>query len=409
LNSKKIILPLIILIAFLLRLYFLLNQTDLSHLDFYEYGAIAENMHKGYGYSLFYFDNGKIEIGSSDNITPYTSAYMPPVYTFIVYLFYFIQNIEIRNFSLIFFQILLSLLVVYVIYLLTKEIFNLTAAIITGLLTAILPEFVYASCVPGTTIFFHLGIGVILLLLYRLDNELKPNFYPILIGATFGVVILFRSEVLLLLLIIFMYYVIKKRFKQIAIIVFTSFIIIAPWSIRNFLAFEEYVPLSTSAGVNFYRGHNPYDIGIWADQNINDNLLEFRNDPNFELRMNGLLLDKGFESITNNPIKHLEYTITKIFHLWIFNPQDERTMSFFYLLPWGMLVVMSLICLSKSFNWQNQKYLYLFLIYFQLIVIIFLCLPRYQTMMKLAVIPFAGEGLMILANGINNRFQERRQ
>jgi hypothetical protein len=33
-------------------------------------------------------------------------------------------------------------------------------------------------------------------------------------------------------------------------------------------------------------------------------------------------------------------------------------------------------------------------------VIVFFCLPRYQTMMKIALIPFAGEGIRILYDKI---------
>jgi 4-amino-4-deoxy-L-arabinose transferase-like glycosyltransferase len=394
------------LIGLLSRVFFLIYHTDVGRLDFYEYGAIAENMHKGNGYSLFYYNNDKLEIGSNEKITPYMSAFMPPGYTCIVYLFNFINDIEIRNYSILFLQILLSLITIFVFFLLTKEVFNYTSALIAAVITAILPEFVYTSCLPGTTIFFHLGIGVILLLLFRLEHSLNVNMLLILTGITFGILILFRSEVVLLLFLILIYYLVKKRFKHITIILFVSFIIVVPWGTRNFLVFKEVVPLSTSFGLNFYRGHNPYDIGVWADQEIVNNLLKYKDDPNFELRLNELYSNKGFENIIKNPSMELGYVFTKLFHLWIYNPQDERTKSIFYLGPWLILIILFLMSLNSSFSWRGQKYIYFFLIYFNLLVIFFFCLPRYQTMMKLAIIPFAGDALRILVIKIIEKFHK---
>lgn len=407
-NKRKLYLPVIILIGFLARIYFLLYYTDIKNLDFYEYGAIAENMHKGNGYSLFYYNNDKLEISSNEKIIPYKSAFMPPGYTCTIYLFYFINDIEIRNYSILFLQILLSLITIFVLFLLTNEVFNYTSALITALITAILPEFVYTSCLPGTTIFFHLGIGVILLLLFRLEHASDVNMLLILIGITLGILIFFRSEVVLLLFLILIYYLAKKRFKHIIIILFVSFIIVVPWGTRNSLVFKEFVPLSTSFGLNFYRGHNPYGVGVWADQEIVNNLLKYKDDPNFELRMNELYSNKGFENIIKNPSMELGYVFTKLFHLWIFNPQDERTKSIFYIGPWLILVILFLMSLNNSFSWRGQKYLYFFLIYFNLVVILFFCLPRYQTMMKIAVIPFAAAGLGSVLNSALSLIRKKK-
>ena len=402
-NFKSIILPSIIFIALLFRLYFLVYETDIHSINYYEYGAIAENIHNGNGYSLFYYNNDKLEIGSSENIAPYKSAFMPPGYTFIVYLFYFLNDLEIRNYLFLIFQILLSLLVVLVIYLLTKEIFNLTSALVATAITAILPEFIYTSCLPGTTIFFHLGTVIILLLLYRLKYHVNSRIYLIQIGITFGILILFRSEVILLLLLVLIYFWTQRQFKQIIIIALTSFIIIIPWGIRNILVFDEFIPLTTSAGLNFYRGHNPYGIGVWADEEIVEELIQFKTNPKYEVQMNEYYLKKGIENIIKDPYQELKYVFIKLFHLWIFNPQDERTFSVFYLVPWFVILVMFILFLNNSIDRLSHKYLYLFLLYFHIVVILFFCLPRYQTMMKIMIIPFASEGFRILLNRITRK------
>jgi len=215
-----------------------------------------------------------------------------------------------------------------------------------------------------------------------------------------GILILFRSEVILFLFLICLYLLTKKRIKQVTVILVVSFIFIVPWGIRNFLVFDNLVPFSTNFGVNFYRGHNPYAVGVWADQEIIDGLLKYKSDSDFELHMDEYYSKMAIENIVKNPFKELEYVYIKLFHLWIFNSQDERTGLVFYFGPWFALIILFLISIKTSFSWQNQKYLYMLLIYFNLIVVFFFCLPRYQTMMKLAIIPFAGEGLRILGSEI---------
>lgn len=407
-NFIKVTLPAIILIGFLLRIYFLFFQTDINHLRFYEYGAIAENMHQGYGYSLFYYNNDKLEIGFSEKVKPYESAFIPPGYVLVVYLFYYINAIETRNFLFLVFQIFISLTSIYFLFLLAKEVFSYTSAIITALIAAILPEFIYASCLPGTTIIFHLGIGIILILLFRLNKNSGSMKTLVLIGITFGIMILFRSELILFLLLICIYFVNNKQIKSATIILIVSVIFILPWSIRNFLVFNELVPLSTNFGVNFYRGHNPYTIGVWADQEIVNDLIKYKSDSDFELRMNEYYTKIAIENIVKNPLKELEYIYNKLFHLWIFNSKDERTDLLVYFGPWFTLIALFLVSLKSSYSWRNQKFLYMFLIYFNSVVIIFFCLPRYQTMMKFAIIPFAGEGLRILGIRIIERIRKQK-
>jgi len=116
--------------------------------------------------------------------------------------------------------------------------------------------------------------------------------------------------------------------------------------------------------------------------------------------MNKYLVDKALRNIYRNPVEELGYVLEKIYDLWLFNPDDLRSANYFYLIPWFILITLFLLCLIKSFNWNKQKFIFLFLIYINLIVIVFFCLPRYQTMMKIALIPFAGEGIKILYDRI---------
>ena len=391
---------LIILLGFLLRLLFLLLVTDLNSVNHFEYGAIAENLHHGNGYALYNFEDGKFNIGVSKHGITYKSAFMPPLYTEILYLFFFIKDITARNFSVLLFQTFISVILICLVYNLTKKLFDRNAALFAALITAILPEFIYAANQSGTTIIFQTGIIVVFIFTNELNTKRNKITTSIILGITLGLLILLRSEVLVFAIILFIYLLFNKQVRAAMIIAFTALLVVAPWQIRNIITFREMVPLSTSLGTNLYRGHNPYAIGVWSDEIIEEKRLKFKNDPNYEVRMNEYLVNKALQNIYRNPVEELKYVFEKIYNLWLFNPNDPRSSNYYYLIPWFILLSLFSLSLIKSFNWNKQKFIFLFLIYFNVIVIVFFCLPRYQTMMKIALIPFAGEGIRILYDKI---------
>lgn len=386
----------IITLGLLLRLLFIIFATDLDSVNHFEYGAISDNLHHGNGYALYKYEDGKFNIGVTENGITYTSAFMPPLYTAVLYFFFFIKDAAARNFSILLFQSLVSAFLIYLIFNLTRKLFNINAALFASLITAILPEFIYSSSISGTTVLFQAGIILVFVLIYKLNNQGNSFKYPVIIGIIIGTLILLRSEVVVFVIILFAFLLMSKQIKSAFLIGITALLIIVPWQIRNLVVFKEFVPLSTSFGVNLYRGHNPYAIGQFSDKNIEEQRFKLKDDSNLELRMNDFLISITTDYIFSHPVKEFKYPFEKIFNLWLYNPDDPRTAHILYLFPWFALLILFILSLIKNLNWKNQKYILLFLIYFHIVVVIFFCLPRYQTMMKIALIPFAGEGIRFI-------------
>ena len=401
-NFKPIdLLKIIIVLSLCGKLLFVFIFINLNELEYYEYGELANNLYQGNGYSLLHdIDKAGNDLNSPGE--PHISAYMPPGYVFYLYPFFIISDTVVRNLFIICSQVLISCLLIFLIYKFTKKYFSETSALIAAAITGFLPEFVFSSTHIQITLFYHIGIVALLLQLYKLNSHKINVSTLITIGIIFGSLILFRSEILLFATIIIIYLINQRNFKESLIIMGIIILIILPWQVRNYVVFDKIIPITTSSGLNLYRGHNPYDIGVWADDSLFAQIRSVRNEKDFEVKMNNIYLESAFTFIRENPDKEIVYPFIKLYNLWIINTSDNRTFNIIYLIPWIVFLLFSVYGLFKSGSWIVHKFSYLYLIFFSIVVIIFFALPRYQSMMKISLVPFAALGVEILYYRVKN-------
>jgi 4-amino-4-deoxy-L-arabinose transferase-like glycosyltransferase len=386
------ILVILIVLSGVIKILFVSNYINLNDINYFEYGELAQNLFDGNGYSMRHSSDWN-EIDKSLSGKIYKSAYMSPGYVFFIYPFFYIQNESARSFLVILSQILISCFLLILLYRFTKRNFSKISAFITVIIAGLLPEFVYAATHIQVTIFYQLGIVAVLTHLYKLnENEVRIKSI-IYTGIILGLLIILRAEVIMFFAIIVFYLIKIKRFKESLILTIVVLIFLLPWQIRNFSTFNEVVPFTTSGGVNLYRGHNPYAVGVWGDSTVFNRISSFRNEDNFEVLANNFYLKSAINSIIENPIDEASYTFIKLFNLWILSPNDNRTYNIYYLIPWFILLPLFVYGLIKSASWKTHNYSYLFFIFFCAVVVIFFALPRYQTMMKIVLIPFAAYGI----------------
>ncbi len=382
---------LIVLFGLLLRLFAVFYFGNFKSDFYWEYGEIAKNILKGNGYSLFYIDNSKLEFHVTSDSNPTKSAYMPPGYTYFLLPFIKIDNVGVRNALIYLVQAIISTLVIFLIYVLTKKMFDIKTALLAAFISAVLPEFIY-SCLSFTpTVIYQLLVVSILIVTFKLTERKQIYIYGF--GVLLAITIYFRSEFILFGFIVFITFIFYKMYRQSVQIILIILILISPWIIRNIITFNEFVPLSTSFGLNLYRGNNPYNIGDWGDEKTNEEISKIKGD-NLEVRMNNIFQDEAFAYILHNPAEVIKNIFVKEYYFWIINKNDKRTYNPAYLLPSVFLLIFFIYGTIKSFNWQKFKYLYLFIIYSNLIIVIFFPMLRYQSMMKAAIIPFCSFGIL---------------
>jgi len=105
------------------------------------------------------------------------------------------------------------------------------------------------------------------------------------------------------------------------------FIIVVPWTIRNYRMFGVVVPISAGTGVGLWMGSDPVSRGswpmpfeteakIWESAGITP--LPYAH-AMYEVKTDHLLRDKGLTRIAEHPIPYLWLTATRTFDFWIGN------------------------------------------------------------------------------------------
>jgi hypothetical protein len=391
----------IIAVAIVLRIVFVWQFVDLNNLNQWEYGEIAKNIVHHNGYSLFYFENDTLEYKYQDGKNPYPSAYMPPGYVLIILPFFFLKNIFIINLLVISLQIICSGLVIYYLKHLCEKLFGKTTAIISIIIYAVLPEFIYAVVSFSPTVVFHL---IIIIIIYRLSLQQEKNQLDMVLPLLLTLLIYLRSEFVLFVLLLLLYFTFKKHYARTLIYLLIITGLILPWSIRNSIEFSCFVPFTTNFGQNLYRGNNASDVGWWGDEIMLEKLQRLPRDNSFEIHQNDMYLERAINYIKENPVIFLRNIVRKQFELWVFNLNDPRALNFLYLVPTITILLMFGVGIVNTFNVDKYKFIYLFFLQGAITASIFFALPRYQTMMKILIIPFAATGMILMSNSLKRLF-----
>jgi len=394
LSPNKIIL-LIATIGILLRIVFVWQFVDVRSVNQWEYGEIAKNIVHSNGYSLFYFENDSLEYKYKEGVKPFPSAYMPPGYVLIILPFYFIENDFIINLIIISLQILCSGAVIFFLFKLCANFIDKNVAIVSTLIYAILPEFIYACISFSPTVIFHL---LIVLVFYRLQAHNKNNNLDILLPVLLAAIIYLRSEFILFVLFLIMFYILSKQYRQALSYIVLILFLILPWSIRNSIVFDSLVPMTTNLGQNLYRGNNSSDVGWWGEEIMIEKVKELPRDRSFEIHMNQLYLNRAINYTKDNPVRFISNGFRKQFELWVFNLSDTRAKILIYLIPTISIFGLFIIGIIRTFNVSKYKYFYMFFLQTTILSAIFFSLPRYQTMMKVLILPFAVIGMFFLVD-----------
>lgn len=387
----------ILVIACLVRLIATFVIVNFNTDFYWEYGEIAKNVLAGRGYSLYYISNNELAFRFNSSVTPFPSALMAPGYIGFLLPFMMLSNVQLCNVLIIFVQTILSLLTIFLIYKFTAKYFSERTALISCFIASILPEFAYTVVSFTPTALYHLAVIAVLFLLYAI---IDINIYTKIIQISFIFVFLsyLRWEFLLFVILFLFLQIFSHQWKNVGIVLITIVSLLSPWTIRNYYTFDQFVPLGTGFGLNFYRGNNPDEIGSWGNEDIKKDILTLAKENKFEIHLDHLYRQSAFNFIKSHPWQELSNFPTKLFHLWIFSPLQQRSNNYMFQIVSGCFFIFSIIGLIATFSWRQHKFLYLLLFYSTVIALFFFTLSRHQAMMKIVLIPLAGAGLEFLWN-----------
>lgn len=184
--------------------------------------------------------------------------------------------------------------------------------------------------------------------------------------------------------------------------------VLAPWWVRNYLVFEEFVPFTTSSAANFYLGNNAANRSGGNDWSHDSeiNVVDRINALPNELDQQAAYAKAARDFVTHHPRRFLELAWCKFKRYWSVTPNAEGYNSggraAIAALSFGPVLVLSLLGLALNRQyWRALLPIYLLIAYFTLLHTLTIASLRY----RLPLEPF----LIILAAGTASALIERRQ
>lgn len=395
-----------------------------------EYEIIATYMHEGKGYSCVSQTPNDFSYRYMPNATPQPSAFMMPGYTAVLYVSMLISNPAWRSFAITLVQALAACLTIVLLVSTAQMFFAQRAAVLTGIVYALLPEFVVAAATASSVVFVHLGVALLMYMNACFSNvpgadsrstddkqndHLDSSSLSLLQGGvlcvTAALLIAMRAESLLLIGALALLALLRRNKGAAMALALGTALVLVPWNIRNFLVFQRIVPLTTSGGVNLYRGHNPHSIGTWSDDSLRAQLRALPFDAQIECRIDSVHREAALDAIAMNPAREAALTADKVLSLLTIDRRDPRSMHPVYLLQ----SVVFLIATAAGFVYMRRERIALpvvarvFILCSVFTAAVFFCLPRYQSMLRIAFVPYAGYALYSLSRSLSRIAGNRRQ
>ncbi len=398
------VLALIMAFAFALRL-FVVYQTQSylieSDLMFgYEMGEIAASLANGEGFR----HEGVL------------SVWMPPVYPFILSLFFRVLGIfsQLSAVGVIVFQVLLSVCSAGLVYRIGRKITTYPRALFGGALWSIYP----LSLIQDTQFIWSasLELFVVCLLLLTLLNwaeSLDHPFGGIFFGLTSGFAALVNPYLVATLPIAILYTLFQTPNQRWVNSIFPFLIIFsamtAPWVIRHYLIFDRFVPIEGRFGINLWLGNEPGVSQQSASKNKWDRLEDHYSSEIIddlwsltEADRNIYLRNEALYFIQMDPVA---FVLNSFRRLGLFWTNSIRSMT---VVSVGMFLF-SIIGISHNFKGSfHTRLLTVFCLFFPIVYLVTVAnLYRFRYPIEGVLIVFAGIGILDVYNKGLKLFQSQ--
>jgi len=293
---------------------------------------------------------------------------------------------------------------------------NRTVGLISAAISAVYIYFFYYAGALMTETFFILA--VLWMLNASFDFAQEPNWVnAVWLGLALGCGILLR-QLLLLFIPFLIFWLLWVNWKTInlrnyLLILVIPALMIIPFTIRNYLAFDQFILLNTNSGYAFFWGNHPIHGTefISADETIDyqslipENLLSLD-----EAELGSELLSLGLGFVADDPVRYIKLSLSRISDYFRFWPSERsglisnvsRVFSFGVMLPFmiyglALTIKREIVGGVNSFFSSPHFLLYMFIIIYTGIHLLTWAMIRYRLPVDAVMTYFAGIAIFELA------------
>jgi len=422
--SQRTLLLIIFVTALLFRVVIIFTLGNIVSPPTYEYGAIANNIVSGNGFS------GGAHYGP---VAP--TAFKAPIYPYFLAAIYKIFG-ENRFLVIEMIHAILGACTCVIIYFVTLKIYDNATATLAGIILALYPIHAYLTQEISSAIFFTFFISILLLTLLDLSDSWK-YWKAIVCGLIIGLTALLNPAILAFVPFALLWLFINlqtskviKRVYKLGMIVIVAVITVAPWTIRNYIVLGKFIPIKSQFGINLWRGNNEYATGITLvpiEDNkavevdsllLSDDEIGFLESLN-EVERYKFLGNQAKKFMINNPKKTTLLTLQKFRYFWFF-PIKFSQLSFrggkvsrFPLLRnliWGTVLITGVFGISISL-YQRKSIVFFLLLFvsFSMLYMITLVDPQYRRPIEPEMCIFSAYSLIFGFRVIRSKLHNKKE
>ena len=222
-------------------------------------------------------------------------------------------------------NVFLGAATVLAVYALGARLFDRRVGVTAAALLALFPSQIFFSTLVMTEVLFAalLTLVVLLTVFWTLGEERPAAYKLLLLGLLLGYGAITRGEgsglVLAVLVIWWLARVGWRSFlRRSALLLAGVVLVVAPWSIRNFVVFRAPVFVSTALGSALWQGnradvYTPRDTGF--DTKFYDQYADVPY-PRKEVEMNSAAMREALDFVIHNPGTEATLVFKKLYHLY---------------------------------------------------------------------------------------------
>ncbi|MFL5866233.1 MAG: ArnT family glycosyltransferase [Thermoleophilaceae bacterium] len=287
------------LVALALRLGFVLAVRRHSFVlnDSFFYGLTAKSLAEGKGFEF---------------VPGYPTAHWPPGYPFVLSLLYRVFGSSEKAGEIL--NAFIGALTVPLLYELARRAFGRREALVAAGFLAVFPgQILWADVLVAETFYTFMLVGFLLLL-----AVLPPRLWGwLLLGAGIGAITLTRGEGLLLIPVVIAVWwpglPRKALLARAAAVVAAALLVLAPWTIRNAIVMDAFIPLATNSSTTLWSGHNPTANG--GQSYAGHELTKQITGKQPEVEEARILRKAAFKFMRTHPKRELELIPLKLLNL----------------------------------------------------------------------------------------------
>ncbi len=383
----------------------------------YEHGVIANNLYTGHGFAMHWpydsFDS--IRVAAMKQPPKWEGAFITPINPYLLYFSYLVcGETATALYAMMILYTLVTIFIPFVVFKMALLLGNERSARISAVLAALYVPGAYTiATFSGSALFQFLGLVVLYFAVRSVDQPSWKSF--VWLGVSCGLLTGFRSEFFflgpILIAVSLMLALRKHTIHPVLLQGLTSlalcFIIIAPWTIRNYEIYHKLVPVVSHPWREVWRGNNTVTEGtnwlangkaIWENPSDFPMLIRRMDsipyDKYFETKVDKVFESEVIEFIRTHPAQFLLLAGKKLFYFFTVDPNFRLSSSPIYWVPTIMISLLIIIGIVKLIRdrtkWNVGIPIFLFLGYYLFMTAMTLMQPRFQIYVFTSMLPVTG-------------------